>query len=71
MNHKTIAMDPLLFPCIHGVSAVLVRFSMPSYTVSEAAVMVRVAVQISSASEPVTVNVSTTDATALGKSLLS
>jgi hypothetical protein len=50
---------------------VVVRFSMPSYTVSEAAVMVRVAVQISSASEPVMVNVSTTDATALGKSLLS
>ena len=32
--------------------------------------MVRVAVQISSASEPVRVNVSTTDETALGKSLL-
>ena len=55
---------------IHGVTAVMVRFSMPSYTVSEVAVTVSVAVQISSASEPVRVNVSTMDATALGKSLL-
>jgi hypothetical protein len=44
---------------------------MPSYTVSEAAIMVRVAVQISSVSEPVRMNISTMDTTALGKSLLS
>ena len=43
---------------------------MPSYTVSEAALTVSVAVQVSSASEPVSVNVSTTDATALGENLL-
>ena len=53
------------------IAAVMVQFSMPSYTVSEAAVIARVAVQVSSASEPVTVNVSTMDATALGESLLS
>ena len=56
--------------CMHDVPAVTVRFSMPSYTVSEAALMVTVAVQVSSASGPVRVNVSTTDATALGKNLL-
>ena len=55
---------------MHDIAAVMVQFSMTSYTVSEAAVMARVAVQVSSASEPVTVNVSTMDATALGKSLL-
>ena len=47
-----------------------VQFSMPSYTVSEAALTVSVAAQISSATETVRVNVSTVDATALGKNLL-
>lgn len=70
MNHMTLY---ILFPSplrMHGVPAVIVRFSMPSYTVSEAAMTVSVAVQISSASEPVSVNVSTMDATALGENLL-
>ena len=52
------------------IVAVMIQFSMTSYTVSEAAAIARIAVQISSASEPVTVNVSTMDATALGESLL-
>ena len=43
---------------------------MPSYTVSEAALTVSVQVHVSSASEPVRVNVSTTDASALGENLL-
>ena len=42
---------------------------MSSYTVSEAAAVIDVAVQISSATEPVMVNVSTATATALGKNL--
>ena len=49
----------------------MVQFSMPSYTVSEAAAMVSIAVQISSAAESVSVSVSTMDVTALGKNLLS
>ena len=52
------------------IAAVMVQFSMTSYIVSEAAFMAEVAVQVSSASESVTVNVSTMDATALGESLL-
>ena len=57
-------------PCNAHIPAVMVRFSMPSYTVSETAATISVAVQISSASEAVRVNISTVDATALGKSLL-
>ena len=49
------------------IIAVKVQFSMASYTVSEAAALVSVAVQISSAFETVKVNVSTTGETALGK----
>ena len=48
----------------------MVQFSMPNYTVSEAAMTVSVAVQISSANETVRVNVSTVDVTALGKNML-
>ena len=45
----------------------VVQFSMSSYTVSEAAAMVEVAVQISTANEIVIVSVSTVDGTAIGK----
>ena len=50
--------------------AVIVQFSRPSYTVNELAGTVDVAVQITSASEIVTVNFSTGDGTALGKQWL-
>ena len=71
MNHKTVGSFISLSVSACCNAAVMVRFNMPSYTVSEAAMMVRVAVQISSASELVRVNISTIDETALGKSLLS
>ena len=56
---------------MHGVVfiAVMVQFSMSSYTVSEAAAMIDVAVQITSATEMVKVNVRTMDATSLGRKL--
>ena len=40
---------------------------MNSYTVTEAAVMIEVAVQISSSTETVQLNISTVDGTALGQ----
>ena len=56
---------------MHGITiAVIVQFSRPSYTVGEMAAMVNVAVQISSASETVRVNVGTMDTTASGRYLL-
>ena len=47
--------------------AVMIRFSRASYTVNEVAGTVEVGVQISSASEIVTVTVRTVDGTALGE----
>ena len=46
--------------------AVVVRFSMSSYSVNEAAALVEVAVQISGATDTVQVNISSVDGTAIG-----
>ena len=50
-----------------SLAAVIVQFSRSTYTVNEVAGAVEVAVQITSASEIVTVTFSTGDGTALGK----